>query len=248
MSLKNSIIYFLLGNKYHKEIGNYLNESIYNDFSEDEINEIILNSKNIFEKSDEKNTKNKKCKECFRNYNIYYTLTYTNTFYLSALKKDFESNGEEDEIFELFVDIEIQGIKKLTDKNGELSRIGQSNLKFCIEQNNRPKIEEKNLILNFFKKNEDNEENVHTISLLSTQINNIQTDIKDDMKNLLNNEDENDNNDDIKNEGVKEKKNDINIEEKFELLQKRIKCRRIFIFVCCFVLIATIVLSIVLTR
>ena len=246
MSLKSSIIYFMLGNNlYRKEIGNYINESINNEFYEAEINEITTISKNIFEKLDDNSPKNKKCKESFLNYNIYYTLTDSDFFYLAALKKDFESNGEEDEIFLLFDDIEMQGIKKLTDKNGELSKIGQRNLKFCIEQSNRPKIEKNNSILGFFKKNGKNEENTNTISLLSTQINNVQTDIKDDMKNLLN--EENEKNDDVKNEEIKELNIDINREETINMLQKRIRCRRIFIFICCILLIAIIVLSIVLS-
>ena len=136
MSLKSSIIYFMLGNYYyHKEIGNYINESIKDKYSQSDLNEIICKSKNILENSENNLKVNTKYKEAFNNYILYYVLISSNIFYISAVTKDFESNFNEDEIFELFSDIETQGIKKLTDKNGELSRIGRQNLKFCIEQN-----------------------------------------------------------------------------------------------------------------
>ena len=248
MSLKSSIIYFMLGNNSnHREIGHYINESTYNNLSETEINEIISISQNIFETMEDNNIKNKKCKENFLNYNIYYTLTYTDTFYLSALKKDFESNGEEDEIFQLFNDIEIQGIKKLTDKKGELSKIGQSNLKFCIEQNNRQNSEEKNSILDFFKKNGKNEENTNAISLLTTQINNVQTNIKEDLKNLLKNDQGNENINSTQNDENNGKYFDINNKEMIVVIQKRIRSRRIVICFCCILLISIIVLSVILS-
>ena len=56
----------------------------------------------------------------------------------------------------LFIDIETQGIKKLTDKNGELSRIGRQNLKFCIEQNYQRINKETNTILGFFQSQNSN--------------------------------------------------------------------------------------------
>ena len=242
MSFQNSLIYFLLGNHFkHKEIGNYINETNNINYSQSDLNEIISISKKIFDNIDEKETKNKQNKKVYQNYNIYYTLTNTDIFYLSALKKGFESNEDENEIYQLFDDIEKQGIKKLTDKNGELSRIGKQNLKFCIEQSNKNKLKKNNSILNFFKSNQEKEQNTNTISLLSTQINEIQNDNKDGMKKLLSNVDNrgnmiiiNDNTNDLKNEAI--------------ILQKRIKCRRISFLICIIMTIIFIIISIIVFK
>ena len=242
MSLQSSLIYFLLGNHYkHKEIGNYINETNNISFSQSDLNEIISISKKIFDNLDEKETIKKQNKEVYQNYNIYYTLTNTDIFYLAALKKGFESNEDEDEIYQLFDDIEYQGIKKLTDKNGELSKIGKQNLKFCIEQSNKNKLKNNNSILNFFKMNNDKEQNTNTISLLSTQINENQNDFKDGMKKLLSNID------DIGNLDKKnEKKNDF--KKEVTILQKRIKCRRISFLICIIMAIVIIIISIIVFK
>ena len=244
MSLKNSIIYFMLGYYLkHKEIGNYINESNIDNKSQIDLNEIISISRKIFEKIDEQNIKNKKGKEVLQKYDIYYIVANSDIFYLAVLNKNFE--GDEDEIFELFEDIEYQGIKKLTDKNGELSKIGKQNLKFCIEQSNRHKIIDNNSILNFFRMNNDKEQNTNTISLLSTQINDIQNDVKDGMKKLLTNVDDMDNLD-KKSEKIKD--SSIEFHNDTKILQRRMRCRRISILVCLILTIVIIILSIIFFR
>ena len=87
MSLKNSIIYFMLGNYfYHKEIGYYINESISDKYSQSDLNQIISKSKNIFENIDKNNLKMyAKYKEKSDNFIIFYILINSNTFYLSAV-------------------------------------------------------------------------------------------------------------------------------------------------------------------
>ena len=129
----------MLGNYfYHKEIGYYINETIPEKYTQSDLNQIISKSKNIFENIDKNNLEvNTKYKEDSNNFILYYILINSETFYLSAVTKDFESLHSEDDMFELFSDIESQGIKKLTDKSGELSKIGRQNLKFCIEQNHQ---------------------------------------------------------------------------------------------------------------
>jgi len=244
MSLKNSIIYFMLGYYLkHKEIGNYINESNIDNKSQIDLNEIISISRKIFEKIDEQNIKNKKGKEVLQKYDIYYIVANSDIFYLAVLNKNFE--GDEDEIFELFEDIEYQGIKKLTDKNGELSKIGKQNLKFCIEQSNRHKIIDNNSILNFFRMNNDKEQNTNTISLLSTQINDIQNDVKDGMKKLLTNVDDMDNLD-KKSEKIKD--SSIEFHNDTKILHKRMRCRRISILICLILTIVIIILSIIFFR
>lgn len=127
----------MLGNYYfHKEIGSYINESIGDKYTQSDLNQIISLTKEIFEKITTTNNTikiNTKQKEISKNFIIYYILINSDTFYLSAVTKDFEVKFREDDIFDLFRDIENQGIKKLTDKNGELSKIGKQNLKFFIE-------------------------------------------------------------------------------------------------------------------
>ena len=244
MSLKSSLIYFTLGNLFnHKEIGNYINETNNIKYSQSDLNEIISISKKIFDNIEEKETKKAKNKEVYQNFNIYYTITNTDIFYLGALKKGFESKEDEDIIFQLFYDIENQGIKKLTDKNGELSKIGKQNLKFCIEQSNKNTLKKNNSILNFFKmNNNDKEQNSNTISLLSTQINDIQNDVKDGMKKLLTNVDDIEN---LNTKSEKIKDSSVDFKNEATILQKRIKCRRISILICFIVLITIIILSII---
>lgn len=244
MSLKSSIIYFMLGNHYrNKEIGNYINETNNDSFSQTDLNEIISFSKTVFNKINEKTMKNKRSKEVFQNYIIYYILTNTDIFYFTAVNKDYELKGEEDDIFALFEDIEYQGIRKLTDKNGELSKIGKQNLKFCIEQSNKHSNKKNSSILSFFRMNNEKEQNTNTISLLSTQINDIQNDVKDGMKKLLTNVDEMGNLD-KKSEAIKdtslEFKNDATI------LQRRVRCRKISALVCLISVIVIIILLIII--
>ena len=160
MSLKSYIIYFMFGNyNYRKQTGFYINESISNKYTQSDLNEITLKSKNIFEEKDSDLNINIKYKEVSDNFIIFYVITNSNTFYLSAVTKNYELDFKDDEIFELFCDLENQGIKKLTDKNGELSKIGRQNLKFCIEQSYQKINKETNSILNFFKSQNDNSEN-----------------------------------------------------------------------------------------
>ena len=225
----------MMGNYfYHKEIGNYINESIIDKYSQNDLNQIISKSKDIFENIDKNDVKiNMKYKETSKNFIIFYILINSDTFYLSAVTKDFESQFREDDIFELFSDIETQKIKKLTDKNGELSKIGKQNLKFCIEQNYQRINKESNSLLNFFKSQSDSNENLSKMSLLSTHINESQNDGKEERKTFLDNE--KGNTDDISDKNEKLKKD---YKEDEMILQQRIKCRKRSFLIC---LILTII-------
>ena len=248
MSLKNSIIYFMLGNYYiHKEIGYYINESISDKYTQSDLNQIISLSKEIFEKITSNNNNNIKIntkqKETSKNFIIYYILINTDTFYLSAVTKDFEKKYREDDIFDLFRDIDNQGIKKLTDKNGELSKIGKQNLKFCIEQNYQRNNKENNSILNFFKSKNNKNEHPCEISLLSTQIIDTQNDRKEGAKKLLRNEE---GNLDKKNDNDKINDNTLDYKDDEIILQKRKKCRKITLWICVILTIVIIITSIIL--
>ena len=161
-----------------------------------------------------------KYKEVSDNIIIFYILINSNAFYLSAVTKDFESIFREDDIFELFSDIENQGIKKLTDKNGELSKIGRKNLQFSIEQNTQRTNKKSNSLLNFFKIN-DNNDNLRIISLLSTHINESHNDVKEERKKFLENEGENVDQKEDKNDSDK-----IDFKDAELILFKRRKCRK----------------------
>ena len=125
-------------------------------------------------------------------------------------------------MFELFSDIESQGIKKLTDKSGELSKIGRQNLKFCIEQNHQKINKESNSILNFFKSKIDNNENLSNISLLSTHMNENQSDGKEERKKFLENERENNGKNNENNDSLK-----LDFKDDELILKKKIKCKKI---------------------
>ena len=232
----------MLGNYfYHKEIGYYINETIPEKYTQSDLNEIISKSKNIFDNIDKNNLEvNTKYKEDSNNFILYYILINSETFYLSAVTKDFESLHSEDDMFELFSDIESQGIKKLTDKSGELSKIGRQNLKFCIEQNHQKINKESNSILNFFKSKIDINENLSNISLLSTHINENQSDGKEERKKFLENERENMDKKNEKNDSVK-----LDFKDDELILQKKIKCRKISLWVCIILTIIGISIMIV---
>ena len=69
MSLKTSLIYFMIGNNYyHKEICNYINEYNNTIFSQSDLDEIISTSTKIFTNISEtqKNTKNSEIFENFK--------------------------------------------------------------------------------------------------------------------------------------------------------------------------------------
>ena len=219
----------MLGNYfYHKEIGYYINETIPEKYTQGDLNEIISKSKNIFENIDKNNLEvNTKYKEDSNNFILYYILINSQTFYLSAVTKDFESLHSEDDMFELFSDIESQGIKKLTDKSGELSKIGRQNLKFCLEQSYQKINKESNSILNFFKSKIDNNENLSNMSLLSTHINENQSDGKEERKKFLENERGNMDKKNEKNDSVK-----LDFKDDELILQKKIKCRKISLWIC----------------
>lgn len=207
----------------HKVIGTYTKD--YNENSTiTDLNKIISHSNNIFFNLSGNEEKNKKNKMILDDYLIYYILTNTNIFYLAVVKNGL-IDIDENFIFELFEDVEHQGIKKLTDKNGELSRVGKKNLKFCIEQNQgHIQKEKKSFLLTFFRDDKEKEQDNSKISLLSTQINDIQNDVKDGVKTLLSNANDiheiNEKSETIKNLSIEYGKDAL-------ILERKIKCRKI---------------------
>ena len=167
MSSYSSIYYFMMGNfDTHKEIGCYINDNL----KDSNFENIKFTCDDIFTKFNEEMTNNKKFKKIIDYYIIHYTLKNSGTFYLTVVLKNSLYSNQEHLIYELFEDIEHQGIKKLVDKNGELTRVGKQNLKFCIDlfQENNRKGGKKDQDF-FFMKNKDKEPS--KIALLTNEIN-----------------------------------------------------------------------------
>ena len=186
-----SIYYFLIANQINgKEIGTFLDNSDtrnnINDF-----NQIIAASKDLLH-SNNSSLKGKKNKYTLEFHNIYYMITPSDTFYLAAVRKNSLYCKQENLIFELMEDIDHQGIKKLVDKNGELTNVGKQNLKFSIEkytESNKSKLTSFNnnneLFENTSNPNENNKPN--KITMVTSQINEIKKDVKSSLKNMITN-------------------------------------------------------------
>ena len=181
------IFYFLLANNnLKKEIGEYIDD-YYQNFNTENLSKIKSTSKEIL-LSDDKN-KYKTNKITYPDYNIFYTVTSSDTLYLAAVKKEIKENL----IFELIEDIEHQGIKKLIDKNGELTNVGKQNLRFSIENYQESKKKHENKFINSFfepmlpKDDYDSDIDDNKISLVSGEINNNQKSMIENVKNMIKN-------------------------------------------------------------
>ena len=221
MSSDKFICYFMLGNYYkHKEIGTYYDET-YTNCSSADLETIISTSNTILNDNKQLKSRNK---EILQNFNIYYTVTISDTLYLAATKKENPLNDEENVIFKLFSTIESQGIRKLTDKNGELTKIGKQNLKFCISKCEENNNKQNSSILDFFSMSKEREQDNSKISLLSTHLNEIQDTVRDGFKSLINNV-ENMQDLDDKSEQIKD--SSFKFQQDAAILERKIRCRKI---------------------
>ena len=185
-----SIYYFLIANQINgKEIGFSDNSDTRNNIND--FNQIIATSKDLLH-SNNSSLKGKKNKYTLEFHNIYYMITSSDTFYLAAVRKNSLYCKQENLIFELMEDIDHQGIKKLVDKNGELTNVGKQNLKFSIEkytESNKSKLTSFNnnneLFENTSNSNENNKPN--KITMVTSQINEIKKDVKSSLKNMITN-------------------------------------------------------------
>ena len=115
-------------------------------------------------------------------------ITTSDFFYLAAVRKNSQYCKKENLIFELMEDIDHQGIKKLVDKNGELTNVGKQNLKFSIEkyqESNLSKLTTKNSLFDIILNQSDDQ--LNKISMVNSQINDIKKDVKSSVKNIINN-------------------------------------------------------------
>ena len=240
MSSYSSIYYFMIGNFHtHQPIGNYINTNI----SDSNFDNVKFTCDDIFQNMSDDLSKNKKNKICLDYYIIFYTLKNSGTFYLAVVLKDSLYGKEEHLIFELFEDIDHQGIKKLVNKDGVLTHVGLQNLKFCIEI-----YQENNRKISINKKEDDNyykKKDMSKIALLNNEIKDIHTNVKETVKNMITNV-----NDihDLDDKSSKIKVSSYQFEKDSEILEKTINSRKLIrqlIIYCIFAFILIFILFLI---
>ena len=186
------LYYFMIGDfQSHKEIGSLTDNSI-NSLDIKDHNTVLSNSKEIFNSSSEDKIKNKKNLIQIEKFKMLFTLKNNGTFYLACIiinEKD-EKNIEEKKqklIFDLIDDVDNQNIRKLVNKNGELTNVGKQNLRFTIDKKERELKEEKGDFTSELFERSNSDPSINKISFLNTQINDIQKDVKLSVKSMLNN-------------------------------------------------------------
>ena len=186
------LYYFMIGDfQTHKEIGTLTDNSI-NSLDIKDHNTVLSNSKEIFNNSSEEKIKNKKNLIQIEKFKMLFTLKNNGTFYLACIiinEKD-EKNIEEKKqklIFDLIDDVDNQNIRKLVNKNGELTNVGKQNLRFTIDKKERELNEEKGDFSSELFERSNSDPSINKISFLNTQINDIQKDVKLSVKSMLNN-------------------------------------------------------------
>jgi len=186
------LYYFMIGDfQSHKEIGSLTDNSI-NSLDIKDHNTVLSNSKEIFNSSSEDKIKNKKNLIQIEKFKMLFTLKNNGTFYLACIiinEKD-EKNIEEKKqklIFDLIDDVDNQNIRKLVNKNGELTNVGKQNLRFTIDKKERELNEEKGDFTSDLFERSNSDPSINKISFLNTQINDIQKDVKLSVKSMLNN-------------------------------------------------------------
>ena len=222
----------------HKEIGTYVDTNIDNN----DFKIIISKVDDIFYKITENQSKKKKNKIELEKYLIFYTFANVNIFYLAVLLKGSLYSQQENLVYELFEDVENRGIKKLVNESGELTLVGKQNLKFCIEldQETNRKNNEKNSDDNYISKK--NEKDMAKFSLINNELNDIQDNVKESMKNILTNvndmQDLDDKSAKIKDISEQFQKDSYMLEKK---LRKR-KCIHRILFIFCIMLVLGVIL------
>jgi len=177
--------------KTHKEIGSITDNSIQSLDIKDH-DTVLKNSKEIFLNSSEEKIKNKKNLVQIEKFKIFFTLKNNGTFYLACIvsNDNDEKNLEEKKqklLFDLIDDVDNQNIKKLVNKNGELTNVGKQNLRFSIDKKEQELVEKKDDFVSDLFDRSNSDSSINKISFLNTQINDIQKDVKLSVKNMLNN-------------------------------------------------------------
>ena len=133
-----SILFLQISNLENKNIiGTYLPEDMQNSSLKEELekksNE-VLNSITVNNESKKRGMDFKTVK--YIAIKIFYYTTTSGILYLSFIEIALLDlpKFEENNVYDLFLNLENQNIKKLVDDNGKLSNVGMQNLKFSIEK------------------------------------------------------------------------------------------------------------------
>ena len=241
-----SVYYFMMGNyQTHKEIGSYLDNTIDNKNFEN----IKFTCDDIFRHSSEEQAKTKKNKIEIDKHIIFYTFTNSGIFYLAVIIKNSLYSKNENLVYELFEDVENRGIKKLVDKNGELTLVGKQNLKFCIEQDQEAnrKIDNNKInsssLTDYFRGKK--EKDTSKLSLLSNELNDIQNNVKESMKNIINNVSEMQDLDD-KSEKIKDVS--FKFQKDSSMIERKVRYRKYLhraMIICILIIIVIIILYLI---
>ncbi len=236
----------MMGNyQTHKEIGSYLDNTIDNKNFEN----IKFTCDDIFLHSSEEQAKTKKNKIEIDKHIIFYTFTNSGIFYLAVIIKNSLYSKNENLVYELFEDVENFGIKKLVDKNGELTLVGKQNLKFCIEQDQEAnrKIDNNKInsssLTDYFRGKK--EKDTSKLSLLSNELNDIQNNVKESMKNIINNVSEMQDLDD-KSEKIKDVS--FKFQKDSSMLERKVRYRKYLhraMIICILIIIVIIILYLI---
>ena len=166
-------------------------------------------------------------------------ITNSDYFYLAAVRKNSQYCKKENLIFELMEDIDHQGIKKLVDKNGELTNVGKQNLKFSIEkyqESNLSKLTNKNSLFDLIL--HSNEEQSIKNNFGNSQLNKSKNDVKSNQNNNIGENQGLNKNSKRKDRKIKIRKTTFNIIEQIKNLKLRyliIIGIIIFIMICIFI-------------
>ena len=242
------LYYFMIGDfQSHKEIGSLTDNSITSIDIKDH-NTVITQSKEIFLNSSEEKIKNKKNLIQIEKFKMLFTLKNNGTFYLACLLYDNEKEEKNLEkkkqklIFDLIDDVDNQSIKKLVNKNGELTNVGKQNLRFTIDKKERELNEEKgDSDTTDLLERSNSDPGINKISFLNTQINDIQKDVKLSVRNMLNNV--NDMREiDSKSEQIKD--TSYKFKQDAANLERKLRCRKYLMKFICYGLLSLPVLFI----
>ena len=172
-----SILFLQISNLENKNvIGTYLPEDMQNSSLKEELekksnevlNSIAVNNETKKRGMDFKTVKDKAIK-------IFYYTTTSGILYLSFIEIALLDlpKFEENNVYDLFLNLENQNIKKLVDDNGKLSNVGMQNLKFSIEK--------------YQQTNDTDDAQTQKISLINDHINDVKNNMKENVKNMMTN-------------------------------------------------------------
>ena len=227
-SISLGIYYFMIGDfNTHKEIGSITDNSNDN-YSINDYNSVLSNSKEVFLHSSEEEIKNKKNLLSTENFKMYFTLKNNGTFYLACIKNNELDDKTLDKkkekiIFDLIDDIDNQNIKKLVNKNGELTNVGKQNLKFAIDKKERELNEEKEGFSFDNYERSDSDSSINKITFLNSQLNDIKKDVKLSVKNMINNVNDMK---EIDTKSAQIKDTSFKFQQDAATLERRLKCRK----------------------